>query len=75
MKNETKETVVTLLGMSCMSCAGRIKRTLVGIPGVQEAELSFEKEEARIRHDAAKITPERLATVLNELGYKADVQL
>ena len=75
MKTQTKETVVKVLGMSCISCTGRIKRTLVGIPGVEQVEVSLEKTQARIRHDATRIAPERLATVLNELGYKADVQL
>ncbi len=58
-------------GMSCVSCAARVKRTLKGIEGVQQVEVSLERREAVVRFSPAKVTPERLESAINGLGYKA----
>lgn len=58
-------------GMSCVSCAARVKRTLKGIDGVQHVEVSLEHREATVRYAPNKVTPERLEAAINELGYKA----
>jgi copper ion binding protein len=58
-------------GMSCVSCAARVKRALKGIDGVQHVEVSLERREAVVRFSTEKVTSERLGSAINALGYKA----
>ena len=58
-------------GMSCVSCAARVKRTLKAIDGVQQVEVSLERREAVVRFLPDKVSPERLKSAIDALGYKA----
>ena len=58
-------------GMSCMACAARVKRALKGIEGVQQVEVSLEHREAVVRFSPDKVSPERLRSAIDALGYKA----
>ena len=58
-------------GMSCVSCAARVKRTLKGIEGVEQVEVSLEHREAVVRFSLDKVSPERLRSAIDALGYKA----
>ena len=58
-------------GMSCVSCAARVKRTLKGIEGVEKVEVSLERREAVVRFSPDKVSPERLRSAIDALGYKA----
>jgi len=69
--SRTKAVSIPVEGMSCVSCAARVKRTLKGIDGVQHVEVSLEHREAIVRFLPDKVTPERLQTAINALGYKA----
>ncbi len=59
--------------MSCATCAGRVRHALMGVPGVQRAEVHLVLEEAR-----ATLTPgtslESLCEALSQAGYPATVQ-
>lgn len=69
--SQVKTISIPVEGMSCVSCAARVKRTLKGIEGVQHVEVSLERREATVRFTPEKVTPERLEAAINELGYKA----
>ena len=69
--SQVKTVAIPVEGMSCISCAARVKRTLKGIEGVQQVEVSLERRETVVRFAPAKVTPERLESAINELGYKA----
>ncbi|MBI4482238.1 MAG: heavy-metal-associated domain-containing protein [Acidobacteria bacterium] len=58
-------------GMTCASCTARVKKTLKSIDGVTEIEVSLEQRAARVRYLGTKVSPERLAAAINELGYRA----
>ncbi len=58
-------------GMSCVSCAARVKRALKKIEGVQEVEVSLERREAVVRYRPDKVSPDRLKSAIDALGYKA----
>lgn len=68
---QVKTVNIPVEGMSCVSCAARVKRTLKGIGGVQFVEVSLERREATVRFSPDKVTPERLEAAINALGYKA----
>ena len=58
-------------GMSCMSCVARVKQTLKGLEGVQHVEVSLEHREAVVRFLPERVSPERLKSAVDALGYKA----
>src|SRR5438445_12500749 len=68
---QIKTVSIPVEGMSCVSCAARIKRRLKGIQGVQHVEVSLERRDAVVRFSPEKVTPDRLEAAINELGYKA----
>lgn len=72
-------TIVTLSveGMTCASCVGRVERALLAAPGVVSASVNLASETATIATDDA-ISPTDLAQVLDKAGYPArlaDVEL
>jgi Cu+-exporting ATPase len=58
-------------GMSCAACAARIKETLKSLAGVGSVEVSLERRKVTVRYLPEKMSPERLASEITELGYKA----
>lgn len=68
---QLKTVSIPVEGMSCVSCAARVRRTLKSIDGVQQVEVSLERREAVVRFAADKVTSERLESAINSLGYKA----
>ena len=60
-------------GMTCGACAARVKGTLKDIDGVADVEVSLAERNVRVRFADEKVTPERLAAAINELGYKASI--
>lgn len=70
--NASMRTVtIPVEGMSCGSCAARIKKTLKAVDGVASAEVSLERREVLVRYAPGKVAPERIVSEINELGYKA----
>lgn len=67
----TKTVRIPIQGMICTVCAGSVKKALQSVAGVQEAEISLERREARVRYGEGKVSPEQLVTTINQLGYKA----
>lgn len=58
-------------GMSCVACAARIKKTLTAMDGVKDVEVHLGERNARVEFDARRVTPERLAATIKDLGYSA----
>jgi copper chaperone CopZ len=65
-----KSVKIPVEGMSCTSCAARIKKNLVGIDGVLAASVSFDEKSAIIQYDGRKLEPNRLASAISGLGFK-----
>jgi len=66
-----ESVVIPVEGMSCSACVARVKKALKGTDGVSETHVNLEKGEAEIRYESAKISPEKLAKKIGDLGYKA----
>jgi len=66
-----ESVLIPVEGMSCSVCASRVKKTLKAMPGVSEAVVNLERHEAEVRYQPDKISPEKLAKAVDELGYKA----
>src|SRR5438128_10274267 len=63
--------IIPVEGMSCVSCAATVKKTLQTIAGVAEVEVSLEHRTARIRYVDGKVSPDQLVAAINRLGYRA----
>ena len=63
-------TTLTVDGMTCASCVGRVERALTGTSGVSAARVNLVTGTAEITHSPA-ITPEELAELVTAKGYAA----
>lgn len=57
-------------GMTCGGCEAAIEIKLRNIDGVESAEASHEKGSAVVRYDPTKVTPDRIVSAIEDLGYK-----
>lgn len=60
-------------GMSCAACAARIESRLAGQPGVDSASVNYATKVATLRYDPSRIAPAKIADVVNDLGYHAQL--
>lgn len=60
-----------LAGMTCASCAGRVERALVAVPGVISAEVNLATERARVRILIGVAGIDELAAAVGRAGYDA----
>ncbi len=71
LKGEEELGEFSVDGMTCVSCALRIERTLSRRAGVSEARVNFATRRATVRYDAGLLDPLALETVVESLGYRA----
>ncbi len=57
-------------GMSCASCVARIERGLAREAGVRTAAVNLATRSARVEFDSRRVSAERVAEVVRELGYE-----
>ncbi len=60
-------------GMTCAACSAAVERELRRAPGVTDVEVSLATEEARVRWSPEATSPEALAQVVEEAGYRMDI--
>lgn len=65
------EVVLSIHGMHCASCVGRVEKMLGRVPGVQSVAVSLPAERATIR--GSELQPDQLAQVVDGLGFEAAV--
>ncbi len=70
---EPLETRLSIEGMSCASCVGRVEKALAALPGVDSAQVNLATASATIRHSPA-VAPQALADTVTAKGYPAQVQ-
>ncbi|MBB6558739.1 Cu+-exporting ATPase [Acidovorax soli] len=59
-------------GMTCASCVGRVEKALKAVPGVTDAEVSLATERARVRLQAG-VASDGLVRAIQKAGYEAQV--
>jgi copper chaperone len=67
----TKTVTIRVEGMHCGGCSSSVTKALKATPGVEDAQVSFEKGEAIVKYDDQKVTVEKLRDVINNTGFKA----
>ncbi len=66
------EVVLSVRGMTCASCVGRVEKALRAVPGVKEATVNLASERATVR--AEGVSPASLIRAVEDAGYEASVQ-
>jgi copper chaperone CopZ len=61
--------VLKVEGMDCILCAGGLQNTLRQIPGVRQAEVSYQLKSATIEYDPQAVEPARLVKVISDAGF------
>ena len=62
------ETTITIDGMSCMHCVGRVKKALEGLQGVQVMEVQIGS--AKVTYDEGKIAKANIEKAVVNAGYR-----
>jgi len=68
MENTT-ELHLNVTGMHCDACVRRLSTSLGKLPGVQVENVQV--GEARLRYEAASITPAQIAQAVEKIGFTA----
>ena len=69
----TEELRLTVSGMSCASCVGRLDRALRAEAGVVDVNVNLADESATLHFLPGATTPARLAEVATKTGYPARI--
>ncbi|OMG74396.1 heavy metal translocating P-type ATPase [Burkholderia ubonensis] len=65
--------VLTVDGMHCGGCTGRVQRALAGVPGVVDAAVDLDDHSATVSaHDT--VDPARLVEAVSDAGYRATLR-
>jgi copper chaperone CopZ len=64
---------IEISGMTCAGCAINVEQALKRLPGVKSVEASYEKGQAVVEYDPAKVKTEQLKAAIDRIGYKAGV--
>ena len=60
-----------LRGMSCVSCASRIKSAILTVPGVAECNVNFSTEQAAVKYNPRQTTIKDIQDAVEAAGYSA----
>lgn len=72
MKDQNSEQfTLAIQGMTCASCAGRVEKSLLKVPGVVTAEVNLALETAQVTGSANEITSDKLVAAVVAAGYQA----
>ena len=65
----TQTITLSVPGMTCAACPLTVKQALRKVQGVSKAEVSYEKKQAVVSFDDAKINVQALTKATADAGY------
>ena len=71
VRHETRD--LTVSGMTCATCAGRIEKVLAAVPGVTRAQVNLASERACVEGLAGVLRPADLIVAVRRAGYEAEL--
>ncbi len=69
--HETRE--LTIGGMTCATCSGRVEKALRAVPGVVKAEVNLATEKATVEGVGGVMRPADLILAVQDAGYTAEI--
>lgn len=69
--HETRDLTIT--GMTCATCTGRIEAALKGVPGVTRVDVNLASERASVQGITGFLRPVALVNAVRAAGYDADL--
>lgn len=66
--------VISIEGMTCMSCVNSITEMLSGKNGVEKVYVSLETHEGTVSYEPKLITPQEIADIVEDMGFGAAVK-
>lgn len=64
-----ERVTLKVLGMTCGHCVAAVRKSLAGLPGVGEVEVTLEPPQAKISYDPSKTTLDAMKKATEEEGY------
>jgi Cu+-exporting ATPase len=68
-----KTIELTIRGMHCASCVGRVERALAGVGHVRGARVNLATEQAVVDLDDEEVNPDVLVQAVEHAGYQAEL--
>ncbi|MFC5519929.1 mercury resistance system periplasmic binding protein MerP [Polaromonas jejuensis] len=65
----TRTVTLAVPGMDCPVCPITVKKALTRVPGVSQAEVNFDKRQARVTFDDARTSVDALTQATRNAGY------
>lgn len=66
--------ILTVRGMTCVTCPITVKTALSRVDGVTTVKVSYEKSEAVVTFDDSKATVQKLVEASTNVGFPASVK-
>ncbi|MDQ3137285.1 MAG: heavy-metal-associated domain-containing protein [Gemmatimonadota bacterium] len=71
--NTLSQVTLRVEGMTCGGCTLATRKVLLRLPGVERADVSYERRQAVVTYDPAKVTPAQMIAAVKTLNYTATV--
>jgi copper chaperone CopZ len=72
MQSEAKRAqVLSIEGMSCENCVEHVTRALIGLNGVETAQVSLVTNRAAVIYDPKLVDLPKMITAVEDEGYRA----
>ncbi len=68
-----RTVILSVKNMTCASCPFLVKKALIGVPGVSDVAVSFERKTARVTFDDTVAKVEDLTRATANAGYPASL--
>ncbi len=68
--SDERQTLLTVSGMTCMSCVRHVDHALRDLEGVRAVEVRLREGQVLVEHDVASPSAEAMLEALREAGYR-----
>ena len=70
-QTRSEQFELTIIGMSCASCVGRVEKALLRLPGVLSASVNLAAETAQVSALVGNVDQAQLVAAIKKAGYQA----
>lgn len=61
-------------GMDCSGCGDKVKQALTANAAIVKVDVKVADKRVTVEYDAEQLTPEKIAKMISDLGYKATAE-